>query len=121
MDPQDRRVRVATSCTREHPQDIRIRKGDSLSVGHRNQQHPAFVWCATEDGRHGWVPEEYIEKTGGSNAVARRAYDSAHLTVLEGETLEILEQVGDYLLCRGPLGAEGWVPESCVEEIVEEQ
>ena len=67
--------------------------GDGLAVGHRNQQHPAFVWSATEDGHHGWVPEDYVEIEGRRDAVARRDYDSSHLTVVEGEVLEVLEQV----------------------------
>ena len=113
---QDRRVRVVTSCTREQVQEIRIRVGDSLSVGHRNQQHPAFVWSATEDGHHGWVPEEYIAIVEGHNAVARRDYDSSHLTVVPDEVIEVLEQVGDYLLCRNAAGVVGWVPEACVQE-----
>jgi hypothetical protein len=118
-DPQPRRVRVSTSCTREQVQEIRVRAGDSLSVGHRNQQHPAFVWCATEDGHHGWVPEDYIELGTGRDAVTLRDYDSTHLTVSEDETLDVIEQVGDYLLCRNAAGVTGWVPESCVEDIVE--
>ena len=110
-----RQVRVVRSCTREQVQEIRMRAGDCLSVGHRNQQHPAFIWSATEDGHHGWVPEEYVEILRGSSAVARRDYDSTHLTVISGETLAVLEQVGDYLLCRSVTGVTGWVPESCVE------
>ena len=120
-DPQIRRVRVDTSCTREQIQEIRVRLGDSLAVGHRNRQHPAFVWCATEDGHHGWVPEEFIEMTGQRSALARRAYDSAHLTVAEDENLHVLEQVDDYLLCRNAAGAEGWVPAACVRELEEER
>ena len=119
IDPQHRSVRVAASCTREQVQEIRIHAGDSLSIGHRNQQHPAFVWSATEDGHHGWVPEDYIEIVRGRDAVARRDYDSTHLTAVSGETLEVVEQVGDYLLCRNATGVQGWVPESCVEETVE--
>lgn len=119
--PKSRHVRVVTSCMREQVQEIRFRKGDSLSVGHRNQQHPAFVWSATEDGHHGWVPGDYIEIVGGGHdAVARRDYDSTHLTVSSGEWLEAIDQVGDYLLCRNATGAEGWVPEACVEQVVEE-
>jgi len=118
-DSKSRQVRVVTSCTREQVQEIRIRKGDSLAIGHRNQQHPAFVWSATEDGHHGWVPEDFIELFGGRNAVARRDYDSTHLTVSSGERLEALEQVDDYLLCRNAAGVQGWVPEACVEETVE--
>jgi hypothetical protein len=117
MTPTPRRqVRVVTSCTREQVQEIRVRAGDSISVGHRNQQHPAFVWSATEDGHHGWVPEEYIAVVEGRDGVARRDYDSTHLTVVTGEHLEVLEQVGDYLLCRNGSGVHGWVPLSCVEE-----
>ena len=109
-----RRVRVIDSCAREHIQDIRIREGESCSVGHRNQQHPAYVWCACEDGHHGWVPEEYLEYVGPRDAVARRDYDSAHLTVVAGEELEALEEAGDFVLCRNAAGVQGWVPASCV-------
>jgi hypothetical protein len=118
-DPKSRHVRVVTSCTREQVQEIRMRKGDALAVGHRNRQHPAFIWSATEDGHHGWVPEDYIEIIGGHDAVARRDYDSTHLTVSSGERLEAIDQVGDYLLCRSATGVEGWVPEACVEETAE--
>jgi len=114
-----RNVRVSTSCAREQVQEIRVRAGDSLSVGHRNQLHPAFVWSATEDGHHGWVPEDYIDIVEGTNGVARRDYDSTHLTVMTGERLDVLEQVGDYLLCRSVGGVHGWVPLSCVEDLEE--
>lgn len=119
IDLHHRQVRVVTSCTREQVQEIRVRAGDSLSVGHRNQQHPAFIWSAAEDGHHGWVPEEYIEIVQGRDARALRDYDSTHLTVAAGETLDVLEQVGDYLFCRSATGITGWVPESCVEETEE--
>jgi Variant SH3 domain len=114
-DPQHRLVRVTTACMRERVQEIRIRAGDNLAVGHRNQQHPAFVWSATEDGHHGWVPEQYVEMVGEHEGVALRDYDSTGLTVAVGDDLEVLEQVEDYLLCRNAAGAQGWVPESCVE------
>jgi hypothetical protein len=118
--PHRRRVRVATSCTREQVQEIRVREGDGLAVGHRNQQHPAFVWSATEDGQYGWVPEEYIRFIDGRGGVALRDYDSTHLTVVPGEALEVLEQVDDYLLCRNAAGVSGWVPASCVEDLEDE-
>ena len=119
--PQNRRVRVLNSCTREQVQEIRVRAGDHLSVGHRNQQHPAFVWSATEDGHHGWVPEDYVRMTEGRSGVALRDYDSAHLTVSAGEELDVLEQIDDYLLCRSAAGVGGWVPASCVQELEEER
>lgn len=120
-DSQSRRVRAATSCTREQVQEIRVRPGDSLAVGHRNQQHPDFVWCATEDGHHGWVPEDYLEMTGARSAIARRDYDSTHLTVVADEELSVLEQVGDYVLCRNASGVQGWVRAACVQNVEEER
>lgn len=119
--PQHRRVRVATPCTREQIQEISVHAGDIVSVGHRNQQHPAFVWCATEDGHHGWVPEEYLRLEDEHNGAALRDYDSTHLTVVPGERLDVLEQVDDYLLCRNAAGAQGWVLASCVHELEEER
>ena len=65
------------------------------------------------------MPEDYVEIEDRHNAVALRDYDSSHLTVVEGEELEVLEQVDDYLLCRNAARVEGWVPEPCVEETVE--
>lgn len=97
-----------------------MRAGDSVAVGHRNQQHPAFVWCATEDGHHGWVPEDYLSMTGAHSAVARRDYDSTHLTAGEAEELEVLERVDDYIFCRSATGVEGWVPVACVSGLEEE-
>jgi hypothetical protein len=120
-DPMHRRVRVITACAREQVQEVRVRAGDSLAVGHRNMQHPSFVWSAKEDGSHGWVPEDYIEMVEGSNGIARRDYDSTHLTVGEDERLDVVEVVGDYLLCRSATGVQGWVPESCVEDSEEER
>jgi len=119
-DPQRRHVRVTTPCTREQIQEIRMRAGDSVAVGHRNQQHPAFVWCATEDGHHGWVPEDYLSMTGAHSAVARRDYDSTHLTAGEAEDLEVLERVDDYIFCRNATGVEGLVPVACVSGLEEE-
>ena len=99
-----------------------MRAGDSVAVGHRNQQHPAFVWCATEDGHHGWVPEEYLEMTGPAQRASRAATTTPPTSrCREDEELDVLEQVGDYLLCRTATGVQGWVRASCVHELEEER
>jgi len=51
---------VGRSCVSVHIDDIRFHDGDALVVGHRNQQYPEFVRCATEDGHHGWAPVECV-------------------------------------------------------------
>jgi hypothetical protein len=113
-------VRVERSCVSVYIDDVRFGYGDALVVGHRSQQYPEFVWCATEDGRAGWAPETFIEMTGRTSAVALRDYDAAHLTVSAGESLTALEEVGLWLRCRNARGLEGWVPVACVTEAPEE-
>ena len=115
MDGFPKAVRALRSCVSDHIDDVRLRAGDSVAVGHRNQQYPEFVWCATEDGHAGWAPEAFLETTGSGSAVALRDYDAAHLTVSKGEVLEALEQVGDWVRCRNDAGREGWVRSDALE------
>jgi len=109
------RVRVTASRVSDHIDDVHLHAGDTVAVGHRNQQYPEFLWCATEDGHHGWAPEESLEMTGRASAVAQCDYDAAHLTVSKGEALEALAQVGDWVRCRNDAGREGWVRSDALE------
>ena len=85
-------ARRRRSRARDHVENIRIRKGESIVVGHRNQQYPEFVWCAAEDG-HARLGARAVPPDGhGPEAVALRDYDAAQLTVVAGELLEALEQ-----------------------------
>ena len=117
MDDWPHSVRVAVSRARDHVENIHIREGDAIVVGHRNQQFPEFVWCAAEDGHHGWVPEQFLHMEGPREATALRDYDASQLTVVKGDLLEALEQVGAWVRCRNSAGAEGWVPETCLEAV----
>jgi hypothetical protein len=110
MDAFSSKVRVTESRPRDHVVTIHVGPGDVIGVGHRNQQYPEFLWCATEDGHQGWVAEDYLELTGEKEAVAKREYDAAQLTVIEGEELEVLDQQGAFVLCGNAAGARGWVP-----------
>jgi hypothetical protein len=110
------RVRVTASRPCDHVVTIHIGPGDVVGVGHRNQQYPEFLWCASENGRQGWVAEAFLEMSGEKEAVALREYDAAQLTVIEGELLDVLEQQGIWTLCRNAAGAQGWVPATILED-----
>ena len=110
-------MRVTEPRARDHVENISIRAGDAIVVGHCNQQFPEFVWCAVEDGHHGWVPEVFLHMDGPREATALRDYDAAKLTVVKGELVEALEQVGVWVRCRNTAGAQGWVPEHCLEGV----
>jgi hypothetical protein len=110
------RVRVTESRPRDHIDTIHIGPGDVVGVGHRNQQYPEFLWCASESGRQGWVAESYLEMSGEKEAVALREYDAGQLTVVAGEQLDVLDQQGAFVLCRNAAGAQGWVPGRVLED-----
>jgi hypothetical protein len=116
MDDQPRKVRVTESRPRDHVVTIHIGPGDVVGVGHRNQQYPEFLWCASEDGHQGWVAESYLEMTSEKEAVALKEYDAAQLTVVEGEVLDALDEQGAFVLCRNAAGAQGWVPARLLED-----
>ena len=111
------KARVSTSRPCDHVVTIHIRPGDVVGVGHRNQQYPEFLWCASEDGHQGWVAESYLEMTGDKEAAAVREYDAAQLTVVEGEVLDVLDRQGAFVLCRSAAGAQGWVPLGVLEDV----
>jgi hypothetical protein len=112
------KVRVVESRPRDHVVTIHIRPGDVVGVGHRNQQYPEFLWCASEDGHQGWVAESYLRMTSETEAVALKEYDAGQLTVVEGEVLDVLDRQGAFLLCRNAIGAQGWVPGRILEDVV---
>ena len=117
MDEPKTRVRVTTSRARDHIENIRFRASDVLSVGHRNQQYPEFVWCASEDGHAGWVPETRLRMTDPGEAIATSDYDAAQLTVVKDDILDVLERTDSWVRCRNASGVEGWVPVTIVTAI----
>jgi hypothetical protein len=115
MDESTTRVRVTASRARDHVVNIQFRAGATLVVGRRNLQYPEFVWCATEDGQAGWVPEMRFEMTGPGEALATSDHDAAQLTIVKGDILEVLERTQTWWRCRNAAGAEGWVPVDSIE------
>ena len=120
MDDATKHVRVTTSRARDHIENIRFQAGDALAVGHRNQQYPEFVWCASEDGHAGWVPEVRIQMTGPGEAIARSDYDASQLTVVKGELLDVVECTVHWCRCRNASGVEGWVPVTILTAVPED-
>ncbi len=117
METSPQQVRVIESRPRDHVVTIHISPGDVVGIGHRNQQFPEFIWCASEDGHQGWVAESYLEIGDEKEAVATCEYDAAQLTVIEGEVLEVLDRQGAFVLCRNAAGGQGWVPRRVLEDV----
>ncbi len=116
METSSHRVRVIESRPRDHVRNLSVHVGDMVGVGHRNQQYPQLLWCTSESGSSGWMAESYLEYTSPTEAVVTRDYDASQLTVIADDTLEVLDEVGDWLLCRNDSGIQGWVPRRILED-----
>lgn len=117
MDTEVNRVRVIESRPRDHVRNLSVQEGDVVGVGHRNQQYPELRWCTPESGHSGWMAESYLEYASPTEAVVKKAFDAAQLTVFEGEVLDVLDIVGEWLLCRSERGIQGWVPRRILVDV----
>lgn len=84
--------------------------GQSVEVGDRDTEWPAFVFVTVPDGS-GWVPARYLSAPSGV-AVVLTAYDTTELPTHVGEVLEVVAEdlTSGWLWCRSHKGREGWVP-----------
>jgi tricorn protease-like protein len=117
MNTSSHKMRVTEARPRDHVRNLSVHAGDMVGVGHRNQQFPEMRWCTPERGHSGWMAVSYFEYTSDNEAIVTRDYDASQLTVFEDEDLEVLDEVGDWLLCRNASGIQGWVPRRILQDI----
>src|SRR3989454_10264453 len=73
----------------QYPDPLTMSVGDSLRiVKSRDDEWPGWVFCESQSGKRGWVPENII-KTDGIGAVAQQSYEAREVTVMEGEIVRI--------------------------------
>jgi len=111
-------VRVVAPYEAAYDGSLRLRPGDIVTVGDGDDRWPAFRWCTTRGGAAGWVPENYLEIRGETGRAVRE-YDTNELTVVIGERLEVLAEMGGWLRCRHPSGELGWLPAEHTEPEVD--
>jgi hypothetical protein len=94
---------------------ITVFPGDSVTVGERDTDWPAFVFVTAESGA-GWVPSRYLSAESGDARVLV-AYDTTELATEAGDVVEIVERDDEsaWLWCRDAAGREGWVPSRRLE------
>src|SRR4051812_46201034 len=85
---------------------IRIALGDSVTVGERDTDWPAFVFVTAESGA-GWVPSRYLSGEAGRVDVVV-AYDTTELATEVGDLLEVVQRDDEsgWLWCRDRGGRE---------------
>ena len=101
---------IVTSAHRaQYPEPIRLKAGDQVTVGKRDEEYPGWIWTTVASGRSGWAPEELLD-VSGAEAVARVDYESTELDTSPGETVRVFFEMLEWAWVRNAAGAEGWVP-----------
>lgn len=92
---------VVRLYTTQYRDPIKLRAGDAVVVGRRDEEYPAWRWCRSADGREGWVPEEILRLGAeGDAATATRDYDATELDVAAGEVVIVGQRRGGWVWVR---------------------
>jgi hypothetical protein len=89
---------------------VQIHPGESVSVGERDTDWPAFVFITTDDGQ-GWVPARHLSTASGS-ATVLASYDTTELALEPGADVHVVRRDDEsgWWWCQRSDGTEGWVP-----------
>ena len=88
---------------------IVLKIGDLVAVEDRPSEWAGWVWCTASDGKTGWVPAAYLNRTNNT-ARATRDYIATELAVQPDDELTLLDSESGWYWARNPQGQLGWVP-----------
>jgi len=101
---------VVAGYEAQYPDPLTMNSGDALKiVKRRNEEWPGWVFCESQSGKRGWVPEKSI-KIDGETAVAQQNYVAREVTVMEGEIVRIESVESGWAWVTNMTDATGWVP-----------
>jgi hypothetical protein len=110
MEPARRRIcRVISDYQSAYPDPLIISAGDRLRIGERKSEWPGWLWCTTQQGKDGWVPQAYVAREGNTG-LALDDYDATELSVRAGEDLFAAQEESGWLWCTNQRDQSGWVP-----------
>ena len=102
-------VTVTKDYRSAYPEPPKAKAGDMLRPTPKDSEWPGWIWCTSEDGNSGWLPESYVD-ISDNNCTMRRDYDATELTISAGDRLTVMEEESGWLFCRDENGNRGWVP-----------
>lgn len=70
-----------------------------------------WTWCIGEDGRAGWVPDNWCER-GNDKWRLIRDFDAIELTVRQGDRLKLIYSESGFVMAETASGERGWVPDA---------
>jgi uncharacterized protein YgiM (DUF1202 family) len=103
-------VRVIASHQAPYPDPIRVSTGEVVRINDDKKTDIAgWIWCTSNDGKSGWVPETYLNRQGKSTSL-RCDYDAIELTVQGGEILTVKKIESGFCWVTDQTGRAGWLP-----------
>jgi hypothetical protein len=94
----------------QYPDPLTMGVGDVLKIVKRTgDEWPGWVFCESQSGRRGWVPENGV-KIAGDGAVAQQIYAAHEVTVMEGEIVRIESVESGWAWVTNMTNETGWVP-----------
>ena len=109
-------VEVTKNHYSEFPNPLKLLKGERLSIGDKKTAFKGWIWCTTESGNSGWVPENFL-KRNKSQGIMNVDYDATELTAIKGERLSVLSEESQWLWCVDNKNRKGWVPRQNVRKL----
>jgi uncharacterized protein YgiM (DUF1202 family) len=101
---------VVSAYEAQYPEPLIMNAGDELKmVKRRDDEWPGWVFCESQNGKQGWVPENTI-KIDGDGAVAQQSYVAREVTVMEGEIVRIESVESGWAWVTNMTDETGWVP-----------
>jgi uncharacterized protein YgiM (DUF1202 family) len=112
--PRNKKARVIKSYRSAFPDPLIIKAGEVLKIKEKESEWEGWIWCVSEQGKPGWVPNSCLEISGESGT-ALRDYDATELSVGVGEELTVLEEESGWYRCVNENDRTGWVPAVCLK------
>ena len=101
------RATVTADWQASYTPALAVARGQPLTSHHSDPDNPGWRWTTDANGLGGWLPPGLVQ-----DGEASADFDSTELSAKAGETVSLLQRLNGWSLCRGPTGAEGWLPDS---------
>jgi hypothetical protein len=111
------RAHVVRDYRTQYANPIRFAAGDSVTLGERDTEWPAFIWAITQDGNAGWAPFDWLRPLGDGRAEALRDYSAQELDVDAGDDVVLHSELGGWWWAERRDGRCGYVPAGHLEPV----
>jgi hypothetical protein len=95
-----------------YPKPLALKAGDKVTTGKiftENSQWQNWRWCSSQDGREGWIPEQYLNISGQVGTILCD-YSGNELDVDLDEQISVYKIVNGWAWAKNSAGEFGWVP-----------